>query len=95
MDTIDRSTESDSSQIGSNTSKNDTKVLKKQMDKPAPVAQIKKQKLREEIIDKIRDLKDISMYSDELMSKSRKKKNSHTSESSTSSDNKMGNEKVF
>lgn len=65
------------------------------MDKPAPVAQIKKQKLREEIIDKIRDLKDISMYSDELMSKSRKKKNSHTSESSTSSVNKMGNEKVF
>ena len=95
MDTIDRSTESDSSQIGSNTSKNDTKVLKKQIDKTAPVAQIKKQKLREEIIDMIRDLKDISMYSDELMSKSRKKKHSHSSESSNSSVNKMGNEKVF
>lgn len=95
MDSKDISTQVDSSQVDINTSKSDTKILEKQMDKPSPVTRMKKQKLREEIFNMIRELKDISMYSDELLSKSRKKKHIHTNESSNSSVNKMDNEKVI
>ena len=95
MDSKDISTQVDSSQVDINTSKSDTKILEKQMDKPSPVTRIKKQKLREEIMIMIRELKDISMYSDELMSKSRKKKHIQTNECSNSSVNKMSYEKVI
>lgn len=94
MNTIDKCIKEESSQIDSNTSKSDTKT-RKQMDSPAPVTQIKKQKLREEIINMIRELKDISMYSDELMSKSRKKKDTNTNKTGNPSFNEICDKKVF